>query len=66
MLETSRELIDQFNKHEQRRRRLQRQKRARRKQLRGARPELLKCLDRLDEITEDQKPVDCVSSKWIK
>ncbi|MFH1801206.1 MAG: hypothetical protein ABH891_10275 [Candidatus Omnitrophota bacterium] len=65
MLERNDELIEQFNKEEQKRLRLQRRKRARRKRAPGASKEFHKILDRLDELRE-QTPADCVSKRWIK
>ncbi len=62
MLERNEELIEQFNKEEQKRQRLQRRKRARRKRAPGASKEFHKMLDRLDEAIERHKPADCISA----
>ncbi|MFH1208001.1 MAG: hypothetical protein V1673_00390 [Candidatus Omnitrophota bacterium] len=48
MLERNDELIEQFNKEEQKRQRLQRRKRARRKRAPSASKEFHKLFDRLD------------------
>ena len=65
MLERNDELIEQFNKEEQKRLRLQRRKRTRRKRSPGASKEFHKLLDRLDEALERHKPADCISKRWI-
>jgi preprotein translocase subunit SecA len=65
MLERNDALIEQFNKEEQKRLRLQRRKRARRKRAPGASKEFHKLLDRLDLAIERHKPADCISTKWI-
>lgn len=65
MLERNDELIDRFNKGEQKRQRLERRKRSRRKKAPHTSKALHKLLDRLDEAMERHKPVDCISRKWI-
>ena len=65
MLERNDELIDQFNKEEQRRQRILRRKRSRRKQDPKLSRNLQKLLDRLEKEIEKRASVDCVSKKWI-
>jgi hypothetical protein len=65
MLDDNRELIDLFNKEEQRRQRLIRRKRGRRKKAPRSGKAWHRLLDRLDEMMERSKPADCVSKKWI-
>jgi len=65
MLQPNQELIDQFNRDEQRRQRLQWRKLKRRvrfPKLGALRHDIL---DLRDETREKQRPVDCVGSKWI-
>ena len=65
MLQHNQELIDRFNRDEQRWRRLQWQKvtrRARFPKLDALRHAIL---DLRDEMREKRRPVDCVSSKRI-
>ena len=61
MLERNDELIERFNKEEQKRQRLQRRKRAP-----HASKKFHKLLDRLDEVMEKYRPVDCIAKKWIE
>lgn len=65
MLERNDELIDRSNKEEQKRQKLIRRKRNRRKRAPSTSKEFHKLLDRLDEVMERRKPVDCISRKWI-
>ncbi len=65
MLKCNQELIDQFNRDEQRWRLLQWRKlkwRVRFPKLGALRHAIL---DLRDEMRERRRPVDCVSSKWI-
>ena len=65
MVQRNQELIDQFNRDEQRWRWLQwrmLKRRVRFSKL-GALPHAV--LDLRDEMREKRRPVDCVSSKWI-
>jgi len=65
MLDDNRELIDLFNKEEQKRQRLLQRKRARRERAPHASKTFHKLLDRVDETIERHKPVDCIANKWI-
>ncbi|MFA7255659.1 MAG: hypothetical protein WC133_06145 [Candidatus Omnitrophota bacterium] len=60
------ELVEQFNKEEQKRRRILKKKLARRIRSPKLKPALRKILDRLDEKVERSAPVDCLAKKWIK
>ncbi|MFA7254544.1 MAG: hypothetical protein WC133_00395 [Candidatus Omnitrophota bacterium] len=64
MLERNDELIEQFNQEEQKYRRLQFRKKARRKLFPRAGKKIRKALDRLAEI-ESRPPAECVAKKWI-
>jgi len=62
----NRELIDQFNKKEQKRQRLELRKLKRRTRFPKLSERFHKVFDRCDELRERMAPVDCVSQKWIK
>jgi len=66
MLQRNQELIDQFNRDEDRRRRLQ----WRKLMLRVRFPKLgalsHAMLDLRDEMRERRRSADCISSKWIE
>ena len=65
MLQPNQELIDRFNRDEQRWQRLQWRKLKRRVRFPelGALPHAI--LDLRDEMRERRRPADCVSSEWI-
>lgn len=65
MLESNRDLIDQFNKKEQKRQHLEQKKLKRRARFPKLNERIHKALDRWDELYERMAPVDCVSKKWI-
>jgi len=65
MLQPNQELIDQFNRDERRRQRLQRRKLKRRVRFPKLGALCHAILDLRDEMREKRRPVDCVSSKWI-
>jgi len=66
MSKGNQEFIDQFNRQEQRRRRLQWRKLKRRAKLSklGAFPHAI--LDLLDEMREKRRPADCIGSNRIE
>lgn len=66
MLENNRELVDQFNKEEQKRQCLKRKRLKRRTCRPGASKRLHQMMDQLDEALERRKPADCISKKWIE
>lgn len=66
MPDDNRELIEQFNKDEQRYRRLERKKQRRRARFPKLSEKFHKLLDRLDEAIERRRPVDCISKTWIR
>jgi len=66
MLQPNQELIDRFNRDEQRWRRLQWRKLKRRVRFPKLAALSHAILDLRDEMREKQRPVDCVSSKWIE
>ncbi|MDD5227104.1 MAG: hypothetical protein PHV97_07995 [Candidatus Omnitrophica bacterium] len=63
MLGDNRELIDQFNKEEQKRRRLEKKKLQRRVLFPKLSERFHKTLDRWDEFLEKLTPADCISRK---
>ena len=65
MLKRNDELIEQFNKEEQTRQRLERRRRARRKRSPELSEKNHKILDRLEKIIERRKPTDCIARKWV-
>jgi len=66
MLKGKQELIDQFNREEQRWRRLQWRKLKRRVRLPKLEALSHAMLDLRDEMIEKRRPVDCVSSNKIE
>ena len=65
MVQRNQELIDQFNRDEQRWQRLRCRKVKRRVRLPKLGPLSHAMLDLLDEISENRRPADCVSRKRI-
>jgi hypothetical protein len=66
MLQRNQELIDQFNRDEQRWRRLQLRKVMRRVRFPKLGGSFHAILDLRDEMRERRRPADCISSKWIE
>jgi len=60
------ELVEQFNKEEQKKQSLKEKKLKRRVRFPKLSERIHKALDRADELVEKRAPVDCVSGKWIK
>jgi hypothetical protein len=65
MLDDNRELIDGFNKEEQKHQRLEQKKLKRRARFPKLSERFHRVFDRLDEATERRRPTDCISKKWI-
>jgi len=60
------EYIEQFNKEEQKRQRLEQKKLKRRARFPKLSERFHKAMDRWDELHERLAPADCVAKKWIK